>query len=47
MNLVFQTEIERVRLADNFQEEINWRGLQEYVEKFEYIFELTAGKGRE
>jgi hypothetical protein len=47
MDLVFKTELERIKLSENLMDEINYRNLNSHIEKFEYIFELTSGKGRE
>jgi len=34
-------------MADELFEELQIRNLSQHIEKFEYIFELTSGKGRE
>jgi hypothetical protein len=47
MDLVYQTEIERIKLPDGLYEDVQIRNLTTHIEKFEYIFELTSGKGRE
>lgn len=47
MDLVFKTEMERIKLADTFSEELSMRNLLQHVEKFDYVFEMLSGKGRE
>lgn len=47
MNLLYKLELERLKISDDLIEEITERKLMADLEKFEYIFEVTAGKGRE
>lgn len=39
MDLVFQTELQRIKIPDSFQDDLNLRNLGQHVEKFDYIFE--------
>lgn len=34
-------------MSDGQYEELQLRNLVQHIEKFEYIFEMTSGKGRE
>lgn len=34
-------------MSDGLAEEVAERDLHQHLEKFEYVFEVTAGKGRE
>ena len=47
MNLLYKLELERLKISDDLIEEITERKLMADLEKFEYILEVTAGKGRE
>lgn len=47
MELVFKTELERIKLSDNSTEDLQLRNLTEHIDKFEYVFEMLGGKGRE
>lgn len=47
MDLVYQMEIQRIKLPEDLYEEIQIRNLTQHIEKFEYVFDLTSGKGRE
>ena len=47
MNLFYKLELERLKISDDLIEEITERKLMADLEKFEYILEVTAGKGRE
>lgn len=47
MDLVYQTEIQRTKMPEDLFEDLQLRNLAQHIERFEYIFELTAGKGRE
>lgn len=47
LDLVYQTELERIKLPDQLQEDLELRNLQQHLDKFEYIYEICQGKGRE
>ncbi len=47
MDLLYSTEIQRAKMPEELYEDLQIRNLAQHIEKFEYIFELTSGKGRE
>jgi hypothetical protein len=47
MDLVFQTELQRLKVQTDLTDEVAQKGLTPVVEKFEYIYDQMQGRGRE